>query len=112
MDTYMARDLLLQHEKTIQALAITNLQMKDSMLKDQLNLIQDTIKLDSRRWEIKHGTIYEEEISNIIIQNEPDKTRNLAYVVNDQLHDIRNVINTGDKNLKKKDRVVEMLTHH
>jgi gas vesicle protein len=81
-------------------------------LKDQLNLIQDTIKLDSRRWEIKHGTIYEEEISNIIIQNEPDKTRNLAYVVNDQLHDIRNVINTGDKNLKKKDRVVEMLTHH
>ena len=86
--------------------------MKDSMLKDQLNLIQDTIKLDSRRWEIKHGTIYEEEISNIIIQNEPDKTRNLAYVVNDQLHDIRNVINTGDKNLKKKDRVVEMLTHH
>jgi gas vesicle protein len=112
MDTYMARDLLLQHEKTIQALAITNLQMKGSMLKDQLNLIQDTIKLDSRRWEIKHGTIYEEEISNIIIQNEPDKTRNLAYVVNDQLHDIRNVINTGDKNLKKKDRVVEMLTHH
>ena len=108
----MARDLLLQHEKTIQALAITNLQMKGSMLKDQLNLIQDTIKLDSRRWEIKHGTIYEEEISNIIIQNEPDKTRNLAYVVNDQLHDIRNVINTGDKNLKKKDRVVEMLTHH
>jgi gas vesicle protein len=86
--------------------------MKGSMLKDQLNLIQDTIKLDSRRWEIKHGTIYEEEISNIIIQNEPDKTRNLAYVVNDQLHDIRNVINTGDKNLKKKDRVVEMLTHH
>jgi gas vesicle protein len=112
MDTYMARDLLLQREKTIQALAITNLQMKGSMLKDQLNLIQDTIKLDSRRWEIKHGTIYEEEISNIIIQNEPDKTRNLAYVVNDQLHDIRNVINTGDKNLKKKDRVVEMLTHH
>jgi gas vesicle protein len=112
MDTYMARDLFLQHEKTIQALAITNLQMKGSMLKDQLNLIQDTIKLDSRRWEIKHGTIYEEEISNIIIQNEPDKTRNLAYVVNDQLHDIRNVINTGDKNLKKKDRVVEMLTHH
>ena len=108
----MARDLLLQHEKTIQALAITNLQMKGSMLKDQLNLIQDTIKLNSRRWEIKHGTIYEEEISNIIIQNEPDKTRNLAYVVNDQLHDIRNVINTGDKNLKKKDRVVEMLTHH
>ena len=108
----MARDLFLQHEKTIQALAITNLQMKGSMLKDQLNLIQDTIKLDSRRWEIKHGTIYEEEISNIIIQNEPDKTRNLAYVVNDQLHDIRNVINTGDKNLKKKDRVVEMLTHH
>jgi hypothetical protein len=45
-------------------------------------------------WEIKHGTIYEEEISNIIIQNEPDKTRNLAYVVNDQLHDIRNAINT------------------
>ena len=48
----MARDLLLQHEKTIQALAITNLQMKGSMLKDQLDLIQDTIKLDNRRWEI------------------------------------------------------------
>jgi hypothetical protein len=55
--------------------------MKGSILEDQLNLIQDTIKLDSTRWEIKHGTIYEEEISNIIIQNEPDKTRNLAYVV-------------------------------
>ena len=86
--------------------------MKGSMLEDHLNLIQDTIKLDSTRWEIKHGTIYEEEISNIIIQNEPDKTRNLAYVVNDQLHDIRNAINTGDKKLKKKDRVVEILTHH
>jgi hypothetical protein len=46
------------------------------MLEDHLNLIQDTIKLDSTRWEIKHGTIYEEEISNIIIQNEPDQTRN------------------------------------
>ena len=112
LTTYNARDLPLQHEKKRQALAITNLEMKGSMLEDQPNLIQDTINLNSTRWEINHGTIYEEEISNIIIQNEPDKTWNLAYVVNDQLHDIRNAINTGDKKLKKKDRVVEILTHH
>jgi hypothetical protein len=105
-------EAILQHEKDIQALAITNLQMKGSILEGQLNLIPDTIKLDSTRWEIKHGTIYEEEISNIIIQNKPDKTRNLAYVVNDQRHDIRNAINTADKKLKKKDRVIEILTHH
>ena len=80
--------------------------MKGSILEDQLNLILDTIKLDSTRWEINHGTFYEEVISNIIIQNEPDKTRNLAYVVNDQLHDIKDAINTRDKKLKKKERVV------
>ena len=79
--------------------------MKGSILEDQLNLILAMIKLDSTRWEINHGTFYE-EVSNIIIQNEPDKTRNLAYVVNDQLHDIKDAINTRDKKLKKKERVV------
>jgi hypothetical protein len=39
--------------------------------------------------ESKHGTKFEEEIGDICDQNEPDKTRNLADVVNDQLHDIR-----------------------
>jgi hypothetical protein len=62
-------EAILQNEKDIQALTITNLQMKGSMLEDQRNLIQDTIKLDSTRWEIKHGTIYEEEISNIIFHS-------------------------------------------
>lgn len=106
MDNHMARNLLLQHEKEIQALALTTYK-----LKIQLNLIQDTIMLDSTRWEIKQGTIYAEKISNIIIQNETDKTRILAYVVNGQLHDIRDAISTGDKKLKEKDRVVEFLTH-
>ena len=82
-------DLLLQHEKEMQALTITNLQSKVSMLEDQLSLIQDMIKHNSTRWESKHGTKFEEEIGDICDQNEPDKTRNLADVVNDQLHDIR-----------------------
>jgi hypothetical protein len=64
------------------------------MLEDQLNLIQGMIKHDSTRWEIKHGTNFEEEIRHIFNQNEPDKPRNLAYVVNDQLHDIRDDIIT------------------
>jgi hypothetical protein len=51
--------------------------MKFAMLEDQLNLIQGMIKHDSTRWEIKHGTKYEEEIRNVFLQNEPDKTRNL-----------------------------------
>ena len=81
----------------------TNLEMKVSMLQNQLYLIQDSINLDdSTRWEISHGTQYEEEIGNIFIQNEPDKIRNLAYVVNDQLHDIRDDLRTLDKKLKKK----------
>ena len=53
------------------------------------------------RWEISHGTQYEEEISLLFTQNEPDKTRKLASVVNDQLHDIRNGLYTLDKKLKK-----------
>jgi len=42
-------DLLLQHEKEMQALAITSLQMKVSMLEDRLDLIQDMIKHDITR---------------------------------------------------------------
>ena len=86
----------------MQAIDITNLQMRVCVLEDQLNLIQDTIELDSTRWEISRGTLYEEEISNIFTQNEPDKAKNLAYVVNDQLHDIRDAIKTVDKKLEKK----------
>jgi type II secretory pathway predicted ATPase ExeA len=37
-------DLLLQHEKEMQALAITSLQMKVSMLEDLHDLIQDKMK--------------------------------------------------------------------
>jgi len=37
---------------------------------------------------------------NILNQNEPDKTRNLAYVVNDKLHDIRDDIITLNEELK------------
>jgi len=86
----------------MQAADITNLQMKVSMLENRLYLVQDTINLDdSTRWEISRGTQYEEEISLIFTQNEPDKIRNLAYVVNDQLHDIRNGLYTLDKKLKK-----------
>jgi len=87
----------------MQAVDLTNLEMKVSMLQNQLYRIQDTINLDdSTRWEISRGTLYEEEIGNIFIQNEPDKIRNLAYVVNDQLHNIRDAIHTLDKKLKKK----------
>ena len=82
-----------------------NLQMRVCRLEDQLNQIPDTIELDSTRWEISRGTLYEEDISNIFTQNEPDKTKNLAYVVNDQLHDIRDAIKTVDKKLKKKAQV-------
>jgi peptide methionine sulfoxide reductase MsrA len=42
------------------------------------------------------------QFSNIFTQNEPDKAKNLAYVVNDQLHDIRDAIKTVDKKLEKK----------
>jgi hypothetical protein len=52
----------------MQATDITNLQMRVCVLEDQLNLIQDTIELDSTRWEISRGTLYEEEISNIFTQ--------------------------------------------
>jgi hypothetical protein len=62
-------------------LTITELQMKFAMLEDDLYQIQDMIEHDSTRWEIKHDTKYEEEIRNVLLQNEPDKTRNLAYVV-------------------------------
>jgi len=87
----------------MQAVDLTNLEMKVSMLQNQLYRIQDTINLDdSTRWENSRGTLYEEEIENIFIQNEPDKIRNLAYVVNDQLHNIRDAIHTLDKKLKKK----------
>jgi hypothetical protein len=71
------------------------------MLEDDLYQIQDMIERDSTRWEIKHGTKYEEEIRNVLLQNEPDKTRNLAYVVNDQLH-IREDIITMEEDLKIK----------
>ena len=76
----------------LQGLDIARLDMKVSLLKDQLDLIQDMVKHDSTRWDIRHGTNFEEEIRNIFIQNEPDKTKNFAYVVDDQLHDIRNNI--------------------
>jgi len=103
-------DLLLQHEKEMHnyhMLAIDSLQMKVSMLEDRFNLIQDMINHDSTRWESKHGTNFEVEIRKIFNQNEPDKTRNLAYVVNDQLHDIRDDIITLEEELKKKAKVVE-----
>ena len=61
----------------------------------------------STRWEIKHGTDPEDEIRKIFNQNEPDKTRNLAYVINDQLHDIRDDIITLEEELKKQSTVVE-----
>jgi hypothetical protein len=83
-------------------LTITELQMKFAMLEDDLYQIQDMIEHDSTRWEIKHGTKYEEEIRNVFLQNEPDKTRNLAYVVNDQLHDIGEEIITIEEDLKIK----------
>ena len=84
----------------MQALAITSLQMKVSMLEDLHDLIQDMIKHDITRWEIKHENNFEEEIRNILNQNKPDKTRNLAYVVNDKLHDIRDDIITLNEELK------------
>lgn len=43
-------DLLLQHEEEMQALAITRLQMKVSMLEDLNDLIQDIIKNEITRW--------------------------------------------------------------
>jgi len=92
----------------MQDLTIIYLQKKVSMLEDRLNLIQDMIKHDSSRWEIKHGTNFEEEIRTIFNQNEADKPRNLAYVVNDQLHDIRDDIITLEEELKKKVKVVEI----
>ena len=92
----------------MQDLTIIYLPKKVSMLEDQLNLIQEMIKHDSTRWEIKHGTNFEEEIRTIFNKKEPDKPRNLAYVVNDQLHDIRNDIITLEEELKKKAKVVEI----
>ena len=59
-------------------------------------------------WEVKHGTDPEDEIRTIFNQNEPDKTRNLAYVVNDQLHDIRDDIITLEEELKKQSKFVEI----
>jgi hypothetical protein len=82
-------------------LTITELQIKFAMLEDDLYQTQDMIEHDNTRWEIKHGTKYEEEIRNVFLQNEPDKTRNLAYVVNDQLH-IREDIITMEEDLKIK----------
>jgi hypothetical protein len=73
-------------------------EMNDSMLQNQLYRIQDTINLDdSTRWEINRGTPYEEEISLIFTENESDKTRKLAYAVNDQLHDIRDAFYALEK---------------
>ena len=92
---------LLRHEHEMHTLTITELQMKFAMLEDDLYQIQDMIEHDSTRWEIKHDTKYEEEIRNVLLQNEPDKTRNLAYVVNDQLH-IREDIITMEEDLKIK----------
>jgi hypothetical protein len=87
----------------MQAADITSLEMNVSMLQNQLYRIQDTINLDdSTRWEISRGTPYEEEISLIFTENEPDKTRKLAYAVNDQLHDIRDAFCALDKKLMKK----------
>ena len=103
-------DVLLQHEKEMHnyhMLAITSLQMKVSILEDRFNLIQDMFNHDSTRWESKHGTNFEEEIRTIFNHDEPDKTRNLAYIVNDQLHDIRDDIITLEEELKKKSKVVE-----
>ena len=101
-------DLLLQHEKEMQALLITNLQSKVSMLEDQLSLIQDMIKHNSTRRESKHGTKFEEEIGDICDQNEPDETRDQADVVNDQLHDICNQ-NEPDKTRNLADVVNDQL---
>ena len=87
----------------MQAADITSLEMNVSMLQNQLYRIQDTINLDdSTRWEINRGTPYEEEISLIFTENESDKTRKLAYAVNDQLHDIRDAFCALDKKLMKK----------
>jgi len=83
------------------ALVMTAIQMKVYMLEDRLNLIQGMIKDDFRRWEVKHETDHEEEIRSVFNQNEADRIRNLAYVVNDQLHDIRDDITTFDEELKK-----------
>jgi hypothetical protein len=55
----------------------------------------------STRWEISRGTPYEEEISLIFTENESDKTRKLAYAVNDQLHDIRDAFYALEKKLLK-----------
>ena len=41
-------------------------------------------------------------------KNEPHKTRNLAYVVNDQLHDIRDDIITLNEELNKRAKVVDI----
>jgi phospholipid N-methyltransferase len=97
------QDQLLRHEHEMHTLTITELQMKFAMLEDDLYQTQDMIEHDNTRWEIKHGTKYEEEIRNVLLQNEPDKTRNLAYVVNDQLlHDIKEDIITTEEDLKIK----------
>ena len=97
------QDQLLRHEHEMHTLTITELQMKFAMLEDDLYQTQDMIEHDNTRWEIKHGTKYEEEIRNVFLQNEPDKTRNLAYVVNDQLlHDIKEDIITTEEDLKIK----------
>jgi hypothetical protein len=95
------QDQLLRHEHEMHTLTITELQMKFAMLEDDLYQTQDMIEHDNTRWEIKHGTKYEEEIRNVFLQNEPYKTRNLAYVVNDQLH-IREDIITMEEDLKIK----------
>ena len=81
--------------------------MKVYMLEDRLNLIQGMIKDDFRRWEIKHETDHEEEIRSVFNQNQADRIRNLAYVVNDQLHDIRDDITALNEELKKKPKVGE-----
>jgi phospholipid N-methyltransferase len=97
------QDQLLRHEHEMHTLTITELQMKFAMLEDDLYQTQDMIEHDNTRWEIKHGTKYEEEIRNVLLQNEPDKTRNLAYVVNDQLlHNIKEDIITTEEDLKIK----------
>jgi hypothetical protein len=54
--------------------------MKFAMLEDDLYQIQDMIEHDSTRWEIKHGTKYEEEIRNVFLQNEPNVLRNFKSI--------------------------------
>jgi hypothetical protein len=56
---------------------------------DILNTVKPAyVKLCLNQTLNKLGTPYEEVISLIFTENEPDKTRKLASAVNDQLHEI------------------------